>query len=264
MTLLHAELFDSQDRVRIDRGDGRNYSGCLGTTPTSVADAAFRFLTYHARPQYLRRLATTSFVGKPTVSITISDVVNTPGPNNAGGHNQLRWDTPLEGPCDRVGLWKTSGTLTSTANPITTRSVVLDTNDVHTTLEGKGDDYWVGYVNMFDELVSTKEYFPRPPSVSLRRYDVTFGADDIEFVWSVSDPGANDLIVLFDRDPWVVGPNGWYDSIVGRVEAEAGSNSPERTFINVGSDPNDWWVAYIMIDDDGRQRILATSRGVRG
>jgi hypothetical protein len=101
--------------------------------------------------------------------------------------------------------------------------------------------------------------------VSLRRNPNCCSPDTIDFYWSVGDPGDHDLIVLFDRDPNVVGPNGYYKQFgVNRVEAKADTNSPERTAIWVGNDPNDWWVAYIMIDDDGRQRILATSRGVQG
>ena len=154
--------------------------------------------------------------------------------------------------------------MTSPSNPIRDRYVLIDTNDIHTTTVGKGDDYWVGYVNHFGELISTREYFPATPSVSLRRNENFIGGDTIDFVWSVSDPGDHDLIVLFEDNPYSVGPNGYYRSIVGRVEAKADTNSPERTQIRVGSDPDRWWVAYVLIDDDGNQRILRTSHGVQG
>jgi hypothetical protein len=84
-------------------------------------------------------------------------------------------------------------------------------------------------------------------------------------VWSVTDPGARDLVVLFDRDPRVAGPDGYYRSPVGRVESDPLSeSSPSGKLTFVGSDPNKWWVAYIMEDGFGTERILAVSRGVRG
>ena len=244
MTVLHA--VDGDARLRIEQGDGRNYGGCSNMLIGSFAD--------HIRPEYDRRLNVTNFVGTPTASISIS-----------GGEYRLRWTSPIEGPCDWIGLFQTSGTLTSATNPIRDRFVENDGDNSYTTSVGKGWDYWVGYVNMFGDLVSKQEYFPGLPSVSLRRNENCCSPDTIDFHWSVGDPGDHDLIVLFDRDPNVVGPNGYYKQFgVNRVEAKADTNSPERTAIWVGSDPNAWWVAYIMIDDDGRQRILATSRGVRG
>ena len=117
---------------------------------------------------------------------------------------------------------------------------------------------------MFGDLVAAKEYFPTTPTVSLQRNENFIGGDTIDFDWSVSDPGDHDLIVLYDRDPRTAGVNGYYVSIVGRVEAKADSNPGERTQIRVGSNANRWWAAYVMIDDDGNQRILSVSRGVQG
>ncbi len=242
MTVLNGR--DDDTRVRVDRGDGRDYGGCTTLIPT-VLD--------HVRTEYAKRIGATSYLGAPAVWITISN-----------GENRLNWDSPLEGPCDWVGLWRTSGTLTNPADPIRDRNVLIDTNDIHTTTVGKGDDYWIGYVDIFGDLIATREYFPAAPSVSLRRNENFIGGDTIDFVWSVSDPGDHDLIVLFEDNPYSVGPNGYYRSIVGRVEAKADTNSPERTQIRVGSDPDRWWVAYVMVDDDGNQRILRTSHGVQG
>ena len=243
MIVLHGA--DGDARIRTDRGDGRDFRGCLALGIGKV--------THHFRPEYHRRIGATNFVGTPDAYITI-----------AGGQNRLHWDSPLPGPCDWVGLFRTSGTLTSSVNPLSDRYIINDDNGYHTTLVGKGDDYWAGYVNRFGELIAAREYFAATPSVSLRRNENIIGGDTIDFVWSVSDPGDHDLVVLYDRDPWTAGPNGWYVSIVGRVEAKADTASPERTQIRVGSDPNKWWVAYVMVDDSGRQRILAVSRGVRG
>ena len=244
MVVLHA--VDDDPRLRIEQGDGRNYGGCSNMLIGSFAD--------HVRPEYDRRLNVTNFVGKPTASISIS-----------GGEYRLRWTSPIEGPCDWIGLFETAGTLTSPSNPVRDRFVENDGDNSYTTSVGKSWDHWVAYVNMFGDIVSKQEYFPGTPSVSLRRNPNCCSPDTIDFYWSVGDPGDHDLIVLFDRDPNVVGPNGYYKQFgVNRVEAKADTNSPERTAIWVGSDPNDWWVAYIMIDDDGRQRILATSRGVQG
>jgi len=212
---------------------------------------------HHGRTEYDRRLRTTDFAATPRVWIEISG-------GRTGGENRLHWVSAVEGPCDWVGLFRTGGQLTSAANPIRSRFVTLDGNNVHTTTVSKGDNYWAGYVNMFGQLITSREYFPTTPSVSLRRNDNCCSPDTIDFVWSVSDPGQRDLIVLFDRDPRIAGPDGYYRSIVGRVEANAKTNSPERTAIWVGRDPNKWWVAYIMRDDNGNQRILAVSRGVRG
>ena len=259
MIVLNGSLFAND--VRLDQGDGRNHRGCLASFPASVPALTANFLTIHARAEYDRRLALRR-VGAPRVWITIS----APGFPDTGGHNRLHWDTPREGPCDEVGLFRTSGTLPDAgATPIVDRMVDLDINDQHTTLTGKGDDFWVGYINIFGELSSKAEYVPTTPSVWLSRKDRAFPQqDDLQFNWSVSDPGTHDLIVLYDRDPCLAGPSGYYRSLVGRVEAEAKSNSPEVTLVNVGNDPNDWWVAYVMIDDDGRQRILSRSRGFSG
>ena len=73
-------------------------------------------------------------------------------------------------------------------------------------------------------------------------------------------------MVLYDRNPWTAGVNGWYDHpIWGRVDANGNDRDGyQKMNISIGSDPNKWWVAYIMVDDDGRQRILSVSRGVRG
>ncbi|MEQ8435956.1 MAG: lipase family protein [Ilumatobacter fluminis] len=244
MVVLHA--VDDDPRLRIEQGDGRNYGGCSNMLIASFAD--------HGRAEYDRRLNITDFVGKPTASISLS-----------GGEFRLRWTSPIEGPCDWIGLFEKAGTLTNASNPIRDRWVDDDGDNSYTTSVGKSWDHWVAYVNMFGEIVSKQEYFPGLPSVSLRRNENCCSPDTIDFYWSVGDPGDHDLIVLFDRDPNVVGPNGYYKQFgVNRVEAKADTNSPERTAIWVGSDPNDWWVAYIMVDDDGRQRILATSRGVRG
>ena len=243
VTVVHGSPATST--VRVERGDGRRYRGCLAMPIGRVTD--------HIRSEYNRRLESTSFFGDPRVWITISN-----------GENRLNWDSPIEGPCDEVGLFRTGGTLTSAANPITTRNVEVDGDDIHTTSTGKGDNFWVGYINMFGDLVAAREYFPTTPTVSLERNENLIGGDTIDFDWSVSDPGDHDLIVLYDRDPRVAGVDGYYRSIVGRVEAKADSNPGERTQIRVGSDPNRWWVAYVMVDDDGNQRILSTSRGVQG
>ena len=249
MTVLHG--VDDDSRIRIEHGFGGNYRGCARMPVGSVTD--------HFRPEYDRRLSTSGRVGGPSVSLTI-----------ASGNFRMNWDTPIEGPCDWVALYRSSSRPTNPqanlrgfAGTDGRRMVWSDGNDTHPTIHGKGDNYWMGYVNMFGEFVATTSYTPSTPTVGLRR-NVNFGPDTIDFTWSVSDPGDRDLIVLFDRNPITAGPDGYYRSIVGRVEARATTNSPERTAIWVGSDPDDWWVAYIMRDDDGNQRILATSQGVQG
>src|SRR6056297_449303 len=113
VTVMHGT--DTTSTVRVERGDGRRYRGCLAMPIGRVGD--------HVRTEYNRRLESSSFLGDPRVWITISN-----------GENQLRWDSPIEGPCDEVGLFRTSGTLTSAANPITTRNVDSDGNDIHTTI----------------------------------------------------------------------------------------------------------------------------------
>lgn len=253
MTMLHGNLIGAE--VRIDQGDGRNHRGCLATQP-SVA----KFLLHHVRPRYTSLLARTSFAPAPSVSISIA-----PFGSVTAGRIQLRWDTELEGPCDEVALYRTAGSPTSSSTPIRDRDVVLDTNDVHSTTVVKGDDYWIGYVNMMGDIISMREYVPSTPSVSLRRNDNGFLPDTIDLRWSVSDPGSKDLVVLFDRDPRIAGPDGYYRSPVGRVESDPlNASSPGKKATFVGSNPNRWWVAYIMEDDDGNKRILSVSRGVSG
>ena len=117
VTVVHGASTTST--VRVERGDGRRYRGCLAMPIGNVTD--------HIRSEYNRRLAATSFLGDPNVWITISN-----------GENRLHWDSPIEGPCDEVGLFRTGGTLTSAANPITTRNVDVDGNDIHTTPHRQG------------------------------------------------------------------------------------------------------------------------------
>lgn len=250
MTVLHG--VDDDSRIRVEHGFGGDYRGCARMPVGSVSD--------HFRPEYDRRLSATGRVGDPSLRLAISS-----------GDFRMSWDTPIEGPCDWVALYRSTGRPT---NPQANlggafgsdgrRMVWSDSNNTHPTIHSKGDDFWMGYVNMFGDFVATTSYTPSTPTVGLRRNPNRFSPDTIDFTWSVSDPGDRDLIVLFDRDPWQAGPDGYYRSLVGRVEARATTNSPERTAVWVGSDPDDWWVAYIMRDDNGNQRILATSRGVRG
>jgi len=260
MTLTHGA--DGDPRVRFDRGDGRNYRGCPAM-PIGDGDD-------HDRLEYVRRLRSTNVIGAPTVRISITDTTFIPLLPNTGGHFRLNWSSPLEAPCDWVGLFEDLGGSvggTNTARRFTYTGLDVGTPDQHTTNIGKADDHSVAYVNMFGRVIASREYVPTTPTVSLHRAEKFLARDDIEFDWSVTDPGAHDLIVLFDRNPWTAGPTGYYRSIVGRVEAEASSAAPEETDVNVdagGREPNDWWVAYIMVDDDGNQRILATSRGVQG
>ena len=253
MTLLTTSAVGSQ--VRVDRGDGRNHRGCINSTPSVV-----NFLGYHPRTMYNARLSAANYAGAPSVWITIA-----PKFTATAGRIQLRWDTQVEGPCDEVVLYRTSGTPTNNSTTIRDRFARLDTNNVHSTTVIKGDNYWVAYLNGFSEIVSKREYFPTTPTVSLRRNENTLSPDTIDLVWSVSDPGAKDLVVLFDANPYTVGPDGYYRSPVGRVESDPlVATSPGAKLTWVGSDPNKWWVAYIMEDGDGNKRILSTSRGVRG
>ena len=243
MIVVHGE--QSSSLVRFDPGDGRHYRGCGVYLVPKLGD--------HDRGEYGRRIASDDRLGTPTIGLVI-----------AGGEFRMIWNSRLEGPCDEAALYHLDRTPTPNDTPIRDRYVALDTNDQHTTTVGKGDGYHAAYRNMFGDLLDIDQYVPATPTVSLRRNDNGLYPDTIDFVWSVPDPGDHDLVVLFDANPWVVGPNGYYVSPVGRVEAKANTDSPERTAIWVGSDADKWYVAYVMIDDDGRQRILATSRGVRG
>ncbi|MGI9607029.1 MAG: lipase family protein [Acidimicrobiales bacterium] len=241
---------DAGNVVRFEHGRGQDYRGCARMPIGSLAD--------HDRDEYRRRL-NAGEINDLRTWLTVDS-----------GEMRLNWRNRLEGPCDWVALYQRSSRPTDPFSNLAgllndgRYFAVTDSNNTIKTIHGKADDYWIGYVNMFGQFVSQSEYIPRTPSVSLRRNENFIGGDTIDFRWSVSDPGDRDLIVLYDRDPRDAGVNGYYRSIVGRVEALARTSSPERTQIRVGSDADKWWVAYVLVDDDGNQRILSVSQGVRG
>ncbi|MEM1333891.1 MAG: lipase family protein, partial [Actinomycetota bacterium] len=246
------------DLMRIDRGDGRDYAGCSELTASNSAKLGN--FGDHGRDEYDRRLSITNFAGPPSVSLSI--------PQDSGIYShefRMHWDAAVEGPCDRVGMWQVAGTLAQatvdTRTPLSSRNVKVDTNDIHSTGDDKGFDHWIAYTNIFGDIVASREYRPSTPEVWLTVNDNGIFPDTIDLNWSVSDAGSKDLIILYDRDPSQLSDlTDWYVSPVGRVEARATTNSPERkqTFV---STRDVWWVGYVMEDNNGRLWLLDSKRG---
>ena len=70
----------------------------------------------------------------------------------------MHWDAGIEGPCDQVAIWDRSSRPTSISGAIRDRWVILDSNDQHTTTVNVGDANWIGYVDMFGEVIVAREF----------------------------------------------------------------------------------------------------------
>ncbi|MDJ0768761.1 MAG: lipase family protein [Ilumatobacter sp.] len=143
MTVLHG--IDGTRKVRRNFGDGRDYGGCAYLIP-DFGD--------HGRSEYDRRVGATLYYGAPSVWLTSYDDPIPFGIDNL----RMHWSTPIEGPCDQVGLWNRSSAPTTDSGTIRDRWVIIDTNDQHSTTVNVGDANWIGYIDMFGKVISTSRY----------------------------------------------------------------------------------------------------------
>ncbi|MEM9747584.1 MAG: lipase family protein, partial [Actinomycetota bacterium] len=230
VTLIQSRL--GTGGVRFDSGPGESHERCLETN----AD-----FDVHDRHEYVRRLDAGEFQ-PPTATLRI----------NGSGNFQTRWTTTIEGPCDDVVLLD--------GNTIVhRRSAKADGDNINNSSESKGFGYRAAYLDRFGNVLDfSPVYQPTTPEVWLTVNDNGLLPDTIDMHWRVDDPGAKDLVILFDRDPRVVGPDGYYKQFgINRVEADplGLNNSPLKSAILVSSRDN-WWVAYVMEDEDGSKYIL--------
>lgn len=227
MVLLHG----SGNRTRIQEGPGSLYNGCLGVPiPLSFA--------HHGIALYRERLARPT-VGDPSVGLRVA----------ADGNLQLTWSTEAIGPCDWVGLYRGAPTDADDYLGIFSWQWAQKGSS-YTTWWAKGDNYYAAYVDQFNQIVNVSEpYVPTTPNVWISRYDGTL-SDWVQINWSVSDPGENDFIALYDRHPPTAGTNG-YLTLQWQWALEGNSYATYTPW------SGGYYVAYIMEDDDENRRMLA-------
>jgi hypothetical protein len=223
-------LQGSGSRTRADQGPGSRYEGCTGVPLPG--------LKYHKIVLYRERIGK---LGLPAPDVWLSV--------SSDGNMQLHWDTEAVGPCDWVALFR--GYPTDSDDHLGLRSWDWAENgNSYTTWWAKGDNYYGAYVNQFNQIKSrSKVYVPTTPRVWLSKHSGTF-FDWVQLNWSVSDPGENDYIALYDEPPLTVGPDGY----LARQWQWALDGSP---WVSGTRWDTGYYIAYIMEDDDNIRRILA-------
>ncbi len=147
MIVLNGELGSRE--IRRDEGDGRDYRAC--PAPMWTPDL---LLLHHDRSQYRLRIDPTTIYGTPDVWVTR---VNDPVP--LGIDNLvMNWDDDRIGPCDEVGLWDRSSPPTSISDAVRDRWISIDGNGQHTTTRNVDEANWIGYKNIFGDIISLREF----------------------------------------------------------------------------------------------------------
>jgi hypothetical protein len=229
MVVLHG----AGSRTRVDEGPGASYNGCIGV-PIPFSFAHHGITLYQSR---IDKLGAPS----PSVSLSVS----------SDGNMKLHWATDAVGPCDWAGLYRGYPTDADDYLGVFSWDWAEDGSS-YKTWWAKGDNYYGAYVTQFDQIVSrSSAYVPSTPSVWISRYDGLI-SDWVQINWSVSDPGENDFIALYDSHPPTAGTNGYLT--LQWEWALDGNSYATNTIWSRG-----YYVAYIMEDDEGNRRMLAWS-----
>ena len=227
-----AVLHGGEGQTRVSEGNGADYDGCLGV-PLPLD------LRHHGIALYQQRLDEIVGVALPTVGLSVS----------ADGNMVLQWNTAVTGPCDWIGLYRGYPTDASDHLGIFSWEWAED-GSPYKTWWAKGDDYYAAYVDEFGKIVQRSEaYVPTTPRVWLSKHDGLLG-DWVQLNWSVSDPGENDFVALYDEPPLSAGTDGYLT--LQWEWALDGSSHVTNTLWKSG-----YYIAYVMEDDEDNRRILA-------
>ncbi len=233
-------LTEGGGAVRIDQGLGRNFEGCLDGIFTSG----------HDREIYDGRLSLARTSRSSVSTWLVEDA----------GNFRMRW-TGVEGPCDRVGVYYSTGTPNRNTSAQSSRDATADTNNSHRTLVNVGSDFWSGMENTFGDLIGLSRYTRTTPTVWLTETGLT---DRLVMNWRMSDPGDTDWVYLFrgshPRDVGIAGAHEVLGVDVRKLASTSGSDVLQT--VGSGSRGTVWYIAYYERDGFGPDELLAVSRFV--
>lgn len=187
----------------------------------------------HTQDTYLKRLE--NYLGMPTVSLSVS----------SSGYMQLNrsWPGRQDWGLDSIGLFKgdprTNGTQSA--------SVLASRNSPVTTTKPKGPNYYAAYVHEYKTenlvIAVAGPYTWGTPGLSMTKSTLGF----VTVNWKMKDPGANDFIALYNKDPRNA-------TLVNRL-GTANATKSSRSWTTLQRWKAGLWAAYVE-----RETVLESGR----